>query len=163
MTSASLPEVCGHFDGLAPDRPELRGWCLTVEQVWLRAGDGRAVAAACREPRADLEAVGRPDALLGQRLLASQDAEGLRPLPETQPWRLGAEQLLRIRRQPLLAMGNSLLREQGPLAALTFFADALLDDPDHGPFHERLRHALFRLEEQVPEPTVGTSAQSWGS
>ncbi|MFZ4566141.1 MAG: hypothetical protein ACOYMY_06730 [Prochlorococcaceae cyanobacterium] len=178
MTAASLPEVCGHFDGLAPDRPELRGWCLTVEQVWLRAADGRAVAAACREPRADLEAVGlplfcgfvvplealgRPDALLGQRLWASLDAEGLRPLPETQPWRLGAEQLLRIRRQPLLAMGNSLLREQGPLAALIFFADALLDDPDHGPFHERLRHALFRLEEHVPEPTVGTSAQSCGS
>ena len=50
----------GHFDGLAPDRPELRGWCLDAAEVWLRAGDARAVMVPCRDPRPDLEAVGLP-------------------------------------------------------------------------------------------------------
>jgi hypothetical protein len=166
----------GHFDGLAPDRPELRGWCLDAERVWLRAGNGDPVAAVCCEARPDLEAVGLPlfcgfllplealgraDDLLGQQLWGSFDAEGQRPLPQCQPWRLGAEQLLRLRRQQLLAEGDGLLREQGPRAALTHFAEALLDDPEHAPFHERLRYVLFRLEEA--EPVASTSAHSCGS
>lgn len=147
---------------MAPDRPELRGWCLDSDTVWLWAADGPPVAAPCRHPRADLEAVGlplfcgfvvpiealgRPEDLLGQRLWASVDAEGLRPLPQMQAWILGAELLLRIHRLPLLALGDRLLREQGPVAAMAHFAEALLDDPGHAAFHERLRYCLFRQEE----------------
>jgi hypothetical protein len=166
MTAEPGPAVRGHFDGVAPDRSELRGWCLQAEQVWLRAGDSEPVAVACREARADLEALGwplfcgfvlplealgRPEDLLGQRLWASLDAEGRHPLPEAHPWRLGAGLLLRSRRQALTTAGEQLLRQQGPAAAVEHFAEALLNDPDHGPFHGRLRYALYRLEEAADQ------------
>jgi len=128
----------GRFDGLAPDRPELRGWCLDGERVWLRAGGGDPVAAVCCEARPDLEAVGLP---LFCGFLLPLEALG--------------------RADDLLVQGDGLLREQGPRAALTHFAEALLDDPEHAPFHERLRYVLFRLEEA--EPVASTSAHSCGS
>lgn len=172
--SGDLVLMAAHFDGLAPDRPELRGWCLDGGTVWLRCGDGAPLAVECRHPRPDLEAVGLPlfcgfvlplealghlEDLLGLRLWASLDHEGQRPLPEAQPWRLGAEALQHCRRQALIEVGEGLLRQQELAAAVAHFAEALLNDPDHGPLHERLRYALFRLEELAS----GTWPQSRGS
>jgi hypothetical protein len=148
----------GSFDGLAPDAPELRGWCLDTPTVWLWAGERAPLAVPCQTPRPDLEAVGLPlhcgfvcelsrlgpaASLLGERLWASADAEGLRPLPQARPWRLGALALQATDRQAVIAIGNSLLRQQHWTDATRHFAEALVHDPAHEPLHERLRYALL--------------------
>lgn len=164
----------GHFDGLAPDAPELRGWCVGAECVWLHAGDRPPLAVPINHPRPDLEAVGLPlhcgflcplqhlgeaDQLLGETLWASEDRLGQRPLPQAHPWRFGALALQHSQRPEVIAAGNRLLQQGLMSAAVEHFAQALLHDPHHAPLHERLRYALLRQQLAA----TGTCAQSSGS
>ena len=157
VLSPMQPLIRGHFDGLAPDAPELRGWCLDIDTVWLWAG-AAPVAVPCRAPRPDLEVVGlplhcgfvceltqlgAPASLLGERLWASADADGRVPLPQARPWRLGALALQATDRQAVIAAGNRLLRQQQWAEACRHFAEALVHDSAHEPLHERLRYALL--------------------